>query len=158
MCLWGDDGWGEAVRRGKQVDGYFPDSLVEAAAGMVREKWRPQPSPAWVTCVPSSRHPELVPDFARRLAAALGLPFLDSVSRKALADPQKDMENSYHQAHNLKDAFEVETSRVRPDPVLLVDDMVDSRWTFTTVTAHLRGGGAGRVFPLALADTKKRDS
>ncbi len=68
------------------------------------------------------------------------------------------MENSYQQAHNLRDAFEVEHHRVRSDPVLLVDDMVDSRWTFAVVTAHLRRAGAGHVFPLALAEAGRGDS
>lgn len=158
LCLWGDGGWGESVRRGKQIDGRFPDRLVQAATEMVRQNWRPEPSPGWVTCVPSSRHPRLVPDFARRLAASLGLPFVDCVQKAASVEPQKCMENSYQQAHNLRDAFEVENHRVRPDPVLLVDDMVDSRWTFAVVTAHLRRAGAGRVFPLALAETRKGDS
>ena len=37
--------------------------------------------------------------------------------------------------------------------VVLVDDMVDSRWTLTLLAALLRQGGAGRVYPLALAET-----
>jgi hypothetical protein len=32
-----------------------------------------------------------------------------------------------------------------------LDDMVDSRWTFTIVAAVLREAGSGPVFPLALA-------
>ena len=36
-------------------------------------------------------------------------------------------------------------------PSLLVDDMVDSRWTFTVAAAVLRQAGCGAVFPLALA-------
>ena len=36
-------------------------------------------------------------------------------------------------------------------PVLLVDDILDSRWTFTVVAALLRLAGSGPVFPLALA-------
>jgi ATP-dependent DNA helicase RecQ len=35
--------------------------------------------------------------------------------------------------------------------VLLLDDIVDSRWTFTVVAALLRQAGSGPVFPLALA-------
>lgn len=38
-------------------------------------------------------------------------------------------------------------------PVLLVDDTVDSRWTFTVIAALLRGAGSGPVFPFALAFT-----
>lgn len=36
---------------------------------------------------------------------------------------------------------------------LLVDDMVDSRWTLTVVAAVLREAGADFVIPLALADS-----
>jgi ATP-dependent DNA helicase RecQ len=41
-------------------------------------------------------------------------------------------------------------------PVLLVDDIVDSRWTMTVVAALLRQAGCGPVYPLALADTSRR--
>ena len=74
LCVWGDAGWGDLVRRGKYRDGRFADELVDASAALVRA-WAPQPPPVWVTCVPSRRHPDLVPDFARRLASALNLRF-----------------------------------------------------------------------------------
>jgi len=38
-------------------------------------------------------------------------------------------------------------------PVLLVDDMVDSRWTLTVAAWLLRRGGSGEVWPLVLAQT-----
>jgi ATP-dependent DNA helicase RecQ len=74
LCIWGHAGWGRLVRRGKYHDDRFSDDLVQACVKMVQE-WAPNPSPAWVTCVPSLRHPDLVPDLAKRLAAALRLPF-----------------------------------------------------------------------------------
>jgi ATP-dependent DNA helicase RecQ len=37
--------------------------------------------------------------------------------------------------------------------VLLIDDMVDSRWTMTVASWLLRSNGSGVVFPLALALT-----
>lgn len=74
LCIWGDTGWGGLTRQGKYQDGRFADELVTACAALMRD-WNPQSSPTWVTCIPSLRHPDLVPDFARRLAAALGLPF-----------------------------------------------------------------------------------
>ena len=40
-----------------------------------------------------------------------------------------------------------------PGPVLLVDDVVDSRWTLTVVTAALVDAGSGPVFPFALTLT-----
>jgi ATP-dependent DNA helicase RecQ len=40
---------------------------------------------------------------------------------------------------------------VRSGPVLLVDDLVDSRWTLTVAGSLLRDHGAGPVLPFALA-------
>ena len=37
------------------------------------------------------------------------------------------------------------------EPVLLVDDMVDSRWTFTVAAWLLRTNGSGEVWPVALS-------
>lgn len=74
LCVWGDAGWGGLVRQGKYHDRRFADDLVGACAKMIRE-WAPLPKPTWVTCVPSLRHPDLVPNFSKHLAAALGLPF-----------------------------------------------------------------------------------
>jgi ATP-dependent DNA helicase RecQ len=75
LCRWRDGGWGELVRTGKYQDRRFADELVAACVSLVR-RWGPKPAPAWVTCIPSRGAPDLVPDFARRLAAALGLPFV----------------------------------------------------------------------------------
>ncbi|GAB7304654.1 hypothetical protein MAFF212519_25330 [Clavibacter michiganensis] len=38
-----------------------------------------------------------------------------------------------------------------PRPVLLVDDLVDTRWTLTVAGRLLRKAGATRVLPFALA-------
>ena len=37
-----------------------------------------------------------------------------------------------------------------PGPALLVDDIVDSAWTLTVLTALLRRAGCPTVYPLAL--------
>ena len=75
LCRWGDSGFGEMVRQGKQTDGQFSAELVTAAARAIRS-WAPDPRPEWVTCVPSRRHTRLVETFARQLAEALGEPLL----------------------------------------------------------------------------------
>jgi ATP-dependent DNA helicase RecQ len=58
-------------------------------------------SPTWVTCVPSLRHPDLVPNFAQRLAAALGLPFHMVIAKTDARPEQKTMANSTQQARNI---------------------------------------------------------
>jgi len=63
------------------------------------------------------------------------------------------MANSIQQARNVDGSLAVQVAQMPPDAVLLVDDMVDSRWTFTVAAWLLRSNGAGPVFPLALAMT-----
>ncbi len=150
LSLWGDAGWGELVRQGKYQDNRFDEALVRGAFEMI-QRWQPQPFPTWVTCVPSLNRPRLVPNFAQRLAQILGLPFVSVVRKVRPTQLQKMMSNSYQQAHNLDGAFEVDSWRGMGGSVFLVDDMVDSRWTFTVIAALLRRSGSGQVFPLALA-------
>ena len=151
LSEYGDAGWGQEVHDGKYRDGRFSDALVRAAASLVAEQWRPQPPPAWVTAVPSLRHPDLVPDFARRLALALALPFRPALVKRRETPQQKGMQNSAHQLRNVLDAFAVDSESISSGPVLLVDDIVDSRWTLTFCGALLRAAGSGAVYPFALA-------
>ena len=152
LCVWGDAGWGGLVRQGKYHDGYFSDDLVAACVKMIQE-WNPQPSPTWVTCVPSLRHPELVSNFAQRLAAALGLPFHMVIAKTDARPKQKTMANSTQQARNIDGSLALNGQPIPPGPVLLVDDMVDSRWTLTVSAWLLRKSGSGAVWPMALSQT-----
>lgn len=151
LSRWGDAGWGQYVAEDKRA-GHFRDELVDAMAEMIEQRWRPQPAPTWVTCVPSRNHPTLVPDFARRLAARLQLPFIPAVVKQRDNQLQKFQQNRYHQCRNLDGVFAVAAS-MPSGPVLLVDDMVDSAWTLTVVAALLRQAGSGPVWPTALATT-----
>ena len=155
LCVWGDAGWGSLVRQGKAQDRRFADQLVEACAAMVRT-WAPQPAPVWVTCIPSRRHPELVPDFACRLATALNLPFHPVLKKADDRPAQKQMENSSRQARNVDGSLKIHGA-VPTGAVLLVDDMVDSRWTMTVAAYLLLSNGSGPVHPLALASTAHAD-
>lgn len=155
LGMWGDAGWGELVRVGKYRDARFSDDLVNACAALVRE-WAPSPAPQWVTSIPSLRHPTLVPDFAHRLAAALNLPFHIVLEKTDARPPQKDMENSSHKAGNVDGVLRV-LGNIPAGPVLLVDDMVDSKWTLTVAAYLLTSNGSGPVYPMALASTANSD-
>lgn len=152
LCMWGDAGWGRLVQKGKYVDKRFSDDLVKACAALVRA-WNPLPAPAWVTCIPSLRHPNLVPDFTRRLSAELGLPFQNSIVKTEIRPEQKTMANSTQQARNVDGSLAIIDQAILAGPVLLVDDMVNSRWTLTVAAWLLRTKGSGEVWPLALALT-----
>jgi ATP-dependent DNA helicase RecQ len=150
LSMDGDGGWGSVVRRAKHHGDHFPDELVDAAVELYR-RWAPDPAPGWVTCVPSSISPELVRSFGVRLATRLTLTFHDVVRRVRPGRPQKEMENSAQQVRNVADAFEVVAPVPDDRPVLLIDDIVDSGWTLTTVGIALRVAGSGEVYPFALA-------
>jgi ATP-dependent DNA helicase RecQ len=141
----GDGGWDPAVQAGR-AGGRFADELVDAAAEAVRA-WGV--SAAWVAAVPSHRTGDLVPDFARRLASALGLPWVPALERVADGPPQREMANAAQQVANVRGAFAVRGD-VPSGPCLLVDDVRFSGWTLAMLAGQLRRRGSGPVHPLAL--------
>ena len=155
LCYYGDSGWGKLVRNGKYQNGHFSDDLVMAAAHLIRDLWKPEI--AWVTAIPSHRHPQLVPDLAQRLAQQLDLPFYVALERVGNAPEQKTMQNSSMQARNV-----VGTLGIRDGfpngPVLLVDDILDSGWTLTMAGYLLRTHGSGLVYPFTLAQATGRNT
>jgi ATP-dependent DNA helicase RecQ len=155
LSQWGDGGWGEMVRADKRA-GRFRDDLVVAVAEMIQMRWQPEPKPQWLTCVPSQRPGELVPDFARRLARRLGIEFVLAIAKARPNEPQKMQQNRYRQCMNLDGVFAIQAP-VPAGPVLLVDDVVDSGWTLTVVAALLLRAGSGAVYPVALAQSSAGD-
>jgi len=155
LSKWGDAGYGQWVAEDKRA-GRFRSELAQAAAEMIRERWQPTPAPQWVACAPSLKRPALVADFARALAAQLGLPFVDAIAKARENEAQKMQQNRFHQCRNLDGVFEVRDN-IPESPVLLVDDIVDSGWTLTVLAALLRRAGSGPVYPLALASAKAGD-
>ena len=155
ICKYGDAGYGELVKQGKYSrQKRFCDELVGKSVHMLR----PFVQEHGITCicpVPSLRS-DLVQDFARRLALSLGLEYLEALV-KALARQQKEMENSAYQCANAYQSFAVKEKEKIPRRILLVDDMVDSRWTFTVCGYRLMEAGAEAVYPFALADSGNRE-
>jgi ATP-dependent DNA helicase RecQ len=155
LCYYGDAGWGRLVREGKYDRGEFDDQLVDASARLIRERWRPEPFPQWVTAIPSRRHPGLVYDFASRLARALGVPFVAALVRTSEAPEQKLMANSSMQARNVAGTLEA-IEQIPAGAALLIDDIIDSGWTLTLAGWLLRSKGSGVVHPFTLARATAR--
>jgi len=152
LCILGDPGWGRDVAASLESGDPLPDHVVRAAVEVIRGRWRPEPAPEWVTCVPSISRPGFTEDAARRLAAVLGLPMIPCVVASGGHPAQAAMANSAQQAANARAELSVVEEGVRRGgPVLLVDDLVDSRWTLTVAGSLLRDEGAGPVLPFALA-------
>jgi ATP-dependent DNA helicase RecQ len=141
----GDGGWDPLVQAGRRA-GHFDEQLVDAAAEAVRAWGAPV---AWVAAVPSRRSGPLVPDFAGRVAAKLGLPFAPVLERTGDGPPQREMANSAQQVANVRGQFAV-VGELPPGPCLLVDDVRFSGWTLAMLAGQLRRKGAAAVYPLAL--------
>jgi ATP-dependent DNA helicase RecQ len=152
LTVWGDPGLARLVKNGKYDTGRFDDRLVDALAELATS-WAPEPRPTWITWVPAFGGGGLVADLALRLGERLDLPVRGAVTKSMQNRPQREMENSYHQADNVRGAFSVEEDL--EGHVLLVDDTVDSKWTFTVIGSLLRKQGVETVYPVALADTSR---
>lgn len=152
LCSYGDAGWGKIVKEDKYINGYFREELVDESVDLIKNRWVKEDEPTWVTSVPSLRRPELVRDFAQRVAKKLGLPYIDAIVKHTETEEQKHMNNSYQQVNNVINSLHVERV-IKDNPVLLIDDMVDSKWTLTICGARLRESGSGEVYPFAIAST-----
>ena len=155
LSNYGDAGWGRDVSIDKYKNGFFRDELVTASYNLLKDFVQENDIKV-LTYVPSLRRPTLVKNFAERLANKLGLEFFVALEKTEDAVCQKSMNNSFRQWRNANDSFGVVD--VRECNILLVDDMVDSRWTFTCCGYKLLKAGSGKVYPFALANSAGKGS
>jgi ATP-dependent DNA helicase RecQ len=154
LSVYGDPGYGELVSRQHGQEDRYSQELVDAAVNHIETVWDPSPAPTWVTAVPSPTNEGTVQDLARRIADGLGLEYVYAVEKVRDIGPQHELANSYQKRWNVEGAF-MATEAVRTEPVLLVDDTVGSRWSFTEASLMLRDVGCGPVFPFALAERNR---
>ena len=144
-----NQGLGRLVYEGKYRTDKFDDILVQKGAKVLK-KYIKEHKLAYITAIPSL-NTVVVPNYAIRLAAACGLPYV-TLLRKTNRKHQKVLNNTSHQFENAYKSFEVLPNVNIPESVILVDDIVDSGLTLAVCGALLRKNGCERVFPLALAD------
>ncbi|WP_246036336.1 DEAD/DEAH box helicase [Sinomonas susongensis] len=163
-----DLGYGGALRElfapsasdGEVHAGLRP-AVVELLAGWARGDgsagpWSGVGRPAGVVAMPSATRPLLVESLARGIAEAGRLQYLGALSRTASARPGQAGGNSAFRLAGVWFAFDVgpeleaAVAGIGGASVLLVDDLVDSRWSLTVAGRLLRLTGAGPVLPLAL--------
>ena len=157
VCLakYGDPGYGELVQRDKYgVSKRFCDELVGKSAKVLKPIVA-ENKIEYLTCVPSLRS-NIVLDFSKRLAESLGLTFVELL-KKSDTRQQKEMQNNSYQCGNAMRSFSLLSGVVVPNKVLLVDDVVDSRWTLTACGYYLSEGGCEEVYPFALADSSQKE-
>lgn len=152
LCYLTDPGWGDQLLKAKRSGQTLSDELVEAAAALI-EQWMPgfDGTLVYVPSLDPSR--TLVEDFARRLAELLNIRLSGCLVKLRQNAPQKLMENSAQQLRNLEGVFGIR-GPVPRGPVLLIDDVVDSRWTMTVLGDLLVEAGSRRVYPFAVGKIK----
>lgn len=143
---------GQLVKRGKYEDEKFSEELLSMSLEYLIGKININDIDSIVP-VPSLRRPHLVPDFANSLAQSLGIQCYNAVAKKEIGVEQKTLLNSAQQQKNIQDTISINDSDVVGKRILLVDDMVDSKWSFTVISAELLRAGATAVYPFALVNT-----
>jgi ATP-dependent DNA helicase RecQ len=150
-----DLGWGQRLRSVLTEDGPVSPELLQAVVPVLAQ-WGWSQRPVAVVAIPSRRRPQLVQTLAAGIAEIGRLPFLGSLELEhggPVGDPGG---NSAFRLAGVWDRLGVGedlSDRLAgiPGPVLLVDDVADSRWTLTVAARALRLGGAPGVLPLVLA-------
>ncbi|MCU1542407.1 MAG: recombinase RecQ [Microbacteriaceae bacterium] len=151
-----DLGWGGALREAfapGAADAPASPAMI-AACVRVLAAWGWEERPVAIVSVPSRRHPLLVESIATGLSSAGRLPYLGALSMENGGPAGEAGGNSAYRLAGVWDRFGtdgLEADAFAGRPVLLVDDLVDSRWSVTVAGRALRRAGASAVLPFALA-------
>ncbi|HWT34475.1 MAG TPA: DEAD/DEAH box helicase [Microbacterium sp.] len=148
-----DLGWGGTLRRlfaEGAADAPVTQEMLAACVRVLAE-WGWAQRPVAVASVPSRTRPQLVASFARGIAEVGRLTYLGELGWTGGGPSGRSGGNSAFRLAGLWDAFRATHLSVPPGPVLLVDDIADSRWTLTVAARELRRAGATEVLPFALA-------
>jgi ATP-dependent DNA helicase RecQ len=151
-----DLGWGQRLREVlRSADAPADAQLLRACVPVLRD-WGWAQRPVAVVAVPSRRHPQLVVSVARGLAEMGRLEDLGCLEPVEGGPTGEPGGNSAFRLANVWGRLVVGPELAArlagaPGPVLLVDDVADSRWTLTVCAGLLRQAGAPEVLPLVLA-------
>jgi ATP-dependent DNA helicase RecQ len=148
-----DLGWGNTLRTvfaPSTPDAPATPALLAACVRVLAD-WGWDERPVAVVSVPSRRHPLLVDSVARGLAAAGRLDYLGALDLAGEGPRGESGGNSAYRLAGVWSAFAVGALELPAGPILLVDDLADSRWTLTVAARLLRKAGASSVLPFALA-------
>ncbi|MBS0023420.1 RecQ family ATP-dependent DNA helicase [Microbacterium paraoxydans] len=148
-----DLGWGGTLREtfaAGAADAPVSPQVLQACV-RVLAGWGWAERPVAVVAMPSRSRPQLVESLARGLAEVGRLPYLGALAPRDGGPSGQPGGNSVFRLAGLWGRLDAAHLEVPSGPVLLVDDLVDSRWTMTVAARELRRAGATAVLPFALA-------
>ncbi|WP_138760399.1 RecQ family ATP-dependent DNA helicase [Modestobacter altitudinis] len=134
-----------------------PDEELLKACARVLGSWDWARRPGAVVAMPSRRRPALVAGVAQGLAGLGRLPYLGALDLAHGGPTGGPGGNSAFRLAGVWQRIVVgpelrsRLADLGDAPVLLVDDLADSRWTMTVAGRELRLAGAGAVLPFVLA-------
>ncbi|WP_104127022.1 ATP-dependent DNA helicase RecQ [Cryobacterium sp. Y57] len=154
-----DLGWGGPLRDlfdTQAADAAAPPAILAACVRVLAE-WGWAERPAAIVSMPSRRHPLLIDSVARSLSDVGRLPLLGALDWANGGPTGEPGGNSAYRLSSVWDRFAVGAELTEAlaaftgRPILLIDDLADSRWTVTVAARVLRQHGASAVLPFALA-------
>ena len=148
-----DLGWGGPLRElfaPGAPDQPVPQRLLDACVRVLAD-WGWEERPVAVVSVPSRTRPQLVTSLAHGIASIGRLPYAGELSADLVAPAGRPSGNSAFRVAELHDRLSAAGLDVPAGPLLLVDDLADSRWTITVAARELRRAGASSVLPFVLA-------
>ncbi|KWR69550.1 recombinase RecQ [Arthrobacter sp. W1] len=151
-----DLGWGNRLRQifADPADNPIDKAMFEACIKVLAE-WNWEERPVGVVAMPSNKRPQLITSLAQGLAEVGRLRYLGQLEYRGPGPQNGPGGNSAFRVAAVADAFELPTQLEQlianaPGPVLLVDDLVDSRWSIAMAGRALRIAGAPGVMPFTL--------
>ncbi len=163
-----DLGWGGSLRElfaAGAPDRAVDPAMLQACVQVLREwsgaeggtPWSGAGRPAAVVSIPSRGKPQLVESLAQGIAGIGRMPYLGQLQPQHGGPTGARGGNSAYRLAGVWDRLVVGPDLAQAlaglggQPVLLVDDLIDSRWTMTVSARALRQAGVSAVLPLALA-------
>lgn len=148
-----DLGWGTALREVFAAGAADAPITPAMLAGCVRvlAQWGWDERPTAVVALPSRHRPLLVDSLARGLAEIGRLPYAGALALRDGGPTGGPGGNSAFRLAGVWGRLDASGLAIPGGPVLLVDDLVDSRWTMTVAAREVRLAGASAVLPFALA-------
>lgn len=148
-----DLGWGGTLREmfaAGAADTPIPPNVLAACVRVLAD-WGWAERPVAVVAMPSRSRPQLVDSLARGIADIGRMPMLGALDAVEGGPSGGPGGNSAFRLAGVWERFSAAALAVPTGPVLLIDDLVDSRWTVTVAARELRRAGATAVLPFALA-------